>query len=257
MMLPPAAQTSLDRIETMLDEAERFGLDALGANEDAFALRETRERYVPETLAAYERIPPSARALADPQSGKTPDDLLVEQLSILERSTAQRLARLAQTSRTMLSANGRFLVERLGDEQSLPEAPSLPAFDRPRLLARRFVDALGGPAGARPLDLVDAAASKLEQAFPLLVQTERGIFGSGPARRVAITVPVGNDRLRYALGVARDGSIESTCTKIVRGVAIRSETVPLEEWARGLFEDLSAYAGTNARATEILSSLLR
>ena len=254
MALPTEAQTCVDRILALLDEAQALGLDRAGGD-DAYALRTTRERYLPETLDAYARIPSALHATPDPQTGHTPDDQLLEQLMILERSTAQRLIRLAGHERASLSANGRFLVDRLGPLESLPEAPQIDAHAHP-VVANRFVDTL--TAGARRTrDLLNSVAGKLYDAFPLLTEVDRGIFGSGPAKRVAITVPVGNDRLRYALALGRGGELEATCAKIVRGVTIRTEHVPFEDWARGLYEDLNAYAGTSLQARELLEQLIR
>lgn len=254
MALPAQAQACVDRVLALLDEAQTLGLDGL-AGEDAYALRTTRERYLPETLDAYARIPSTLRSAPDPQTGRTPDDELQEQLAILERATAQRLMRLAQNERTTLSANGRFLVDRLGPLESLPEAPQLELHARP-VTANRFIETL--TAGAkRTRDLLNGTAGKLYDAFPLLTEVDRGIFGSGPAKRVAITVPLGNDRLRYALALGRGGELEATCAKIVRGVTIRTEHVPFEEWARALYEDLHAYAQSSAHTRELLEQLIR
>lgn len=254
MALPPEAQSCVDRILALLDEAQALGLDRL-AGDDAYALRTARERYLPETLDAYARIPSTLRAAPDPQTGRTPDDQLLEQLTILERATAQRLMRLAQNQRATLSANGRFLVDRLGPLESLPEAPQIEARARP-INANRFAETLA--AGARRTrDLLNSAAGRLYEAFPLLTEVDRGIFGSGPAKRVAITVPLGNDRLRYSLSLARTGELEATCAKIVRGVTIRTEHVPFEEWARALYEDLHTYAQSSAHTQELLEQLIR
>lgn len=254
MALPAQAQACVDRILALLDEAQALGLDRL-TGDDAYALRSARERYLPETLDAYARIPLSLRSAPDPQTGRTPDGELLEQLAILERATAQRLMRLAANERTTLSANGRFLVDRLGTLESLPEAPQIEAHSGP-VTANRFVETL--TAGARRTrDLLNSAAGKLYDAFPLLTEVDRGIFGSGPAKRVTITVPLGNDRLRYALGLGRNGELEATCAKVVRGVTIRTEQVPFEEWARALYEDLHTYAQSSVQTQELLAQLIR
>lgn len=254
MALPAQAQACVDRILALLDEAESLGLDRQ-PGEEAYALRTTRERYLPETLDAYARIPPALRETPDAQSGSTPDDQLLEQLAILERATAQRLSHAAEHARTSLSANGRFLVDRLGPLESLPEAPQIEGHSAP-VTARRFVETLAA-GGRRSRDLVNVVAGKLYDAFPLLTEVDRGIFGAGPARRVAITVPLGNDRLRYALALGRSGEVETTCAKIVRGVTIRTENVPFDEWARALYEDLHAYARSSVQAQEMLEHLTR
>lgn len=253
-MLPSQAAACVDRILALLDEARALGADGL-SGDDAYALRTMRERYLPETLDAYERIPPALREVRDPSSGRTPDDQLLEQLAILERSAAQRLLRLSEQGRTQLSANGRFLIDRLGPLESLPEAPQFEQHPSP-VTAHRFIQAIASGA-KRNRDLVDAVATKLYEAFPLLTEVDRGIFGSGRARRVAITIPLGNDRLRYALALGSGADVETTCAKIVRGVTIRTEHVPFETWAHALYEDLNAYARSSVQAQEMLEQLTR
>ena len=254
MALPAAAQATVDRIMALLDEAQALGLDN-AASDDAYALRSTRDRYLPETLDAYAAVPPALRETPDPAGGKTPDDQLLEQLAILERATAQRLAHAAQGARTTLSANGRFLIDRLGPLESLPEAP--PPDSRPApVTARRFVESISSGA-RRNRDLLNTVADKLYHACPLLTEVDRGMFGAGAARRVAITVPLGNDRLRYNLALGPGGDVQTTCAKIVRGVTIRTEQVPFDEWARALYEDLSNYARSSLQAQEMLEHLTR
>jgi hypothetical protein len=253
-LLPDQAQACVDRILALLDEGRTLGLDR-DTTEDAYALRMTRERYLPETLDAYARIPAAVRGVPDAATGKAPDELLIEQLAILERATAQRLTRTADQARAQLSANGRFLVERLGSLDTLPEAPPVEPTGAP-VYAQRFIETL--TAGAKyTRDLVDAVALKLYAAFPLLTEVDRGLFGNAPARRVAITVPIGNDRLRYVLALERTGEIETTCAKVVRGVTIRTERIPFETWARALYEDLSAYAKSSAQTQDMLANLIR
>lgn len=244
----------MDRLLALLDEAQALGLDR-APGEDAYALRSMRERYLPETLEAYARIPPAARQTPEAASGKTPDDQLLEQLQILERSAAQRLLRLAEHGRTALSANGRFLLERLGSLDALPSAPQIEPHAAP-VNAQRFVEAIARGA-KRSRDLVNATAERLQRAFPLLTEVDRGLFGTGAAKRVAVTVPLGNDRLQYALVLGRGGELETTCAKIVRGVTIRTEHVPFEQWARALYEDLHAYARNNETTQEMLGNLIR
>jgi hypothetical protein len=254
MALSAEAQACVDRILALLDEAQALGLDQ-GSSEDAYALRSARERYLPETLDAYERIPPALRQTPDAAGGRTPDDQLLEQLAIIERSAAQRLRRAAEHARTTLSANGRFLIDRLGPLDSLPEAPPLQARTT-AVTAHRFVEAITTGA-KRNRDLVNAVANRLYQAFPLLTEVDRGLFGTGAARRVAVTVPLGNDRLRYAVSLGPGGDVETTCAKIVRGVTIRTEQVPFEQWAQALYEDLHAYARSSVQAQEMLAQLIR
>ena len=114
------------RIEAMLAQAETL-LARGGSDEAAYALRETERRYLPDTLDAYLSVPPARRDAAA-------ETMLVEQLRLLERATAQRLAVLSESAEVALAANGRFLTERFGPIDALPE--SAPA-DRDTAAARR------------------------------------------------------------------------------------------------------------------------
>ena len=99
MQLPPDAAARASRIEALLDEAERVLAQGGAVDEASFSLRETRARYLPDTLRAYFDVPPSLRGERD-ASGRTPDELLIAQLDHLERATAQRLRELAARRKT-------------------------------------------------------------------------------------------------------------------------------------------------------------
>jgi hypothetical protein len=240
----------------LLDEAERYGLDSESSAEDAFALRETQRRYLPETLAAYEAIPPALRGIPD-ANGKTPDALLTEQLQILERATAQRVARLSDSRRGDLSANGRFLSERLGTLDSLPEVAIDPSATGEPVLAKRFVDGLRIGAQTAP-DVIAAISARFMRELPALVTVERSFLGMGSMRSFGVTIPLrGGESYRYVLGIGANRQLEATCAKIVRGVTIRTESVDFDSWAHALFEDLHAFALTQQRGQQLLDSLLK
>ncbi len=245
--LPPEALAAAQRIEAMLEEARRIGGGLPGGDEASFALKETERRYLPDTLAAYLDIPASRR---DAAAG----EMVVGQLTLLERATAQRLATLAETSRSSLAANGAFLSERFGALDDLPEAPpGSPAAEAPsRTLVSRFFSQLEQSAGASPAALVNVAAERFSTLLPALTTVKRGLFG-GPARSVVLDVPHGDHVLRYALEAARSG-IETSCTKVVRGIALRTERCDLGEWLHGLFDDVSAYAERDRATRELLTS---
>ena len=254
MTIPSEAAQIVERIQNLLDTAQSYGLD-VREGEDAFALRETRSRYLPETIAAYEAIPPALRSLPK-GSQPSADALLIEQLSILERACSQQVERLAESARSALSTNGRFLSERLGSLDALPEPVAARPDAQPHI-AQRFLDAIGREA-PKPSDRLESIARRFAQALPHLVEIERGgLFGRGPVRRVAITVPAGADRYRYTLSADPSGALDAACAKIVRGVAIRTEAVALEEWIRALFEDIEAFARTQAVHTDAIGALLR
>jgi hypothetical protein len=253
--VPDAASRCISRIEALLAEAEGLLAGDGATDEAAYTLRETRTRYLPDTLRAYFDIPPSLRGEAD-ASGRTPDELLVAQLEHLERATAQRLRELAARAASGIAANGAFLTERFGPADALPQplaatgAPSAPV-----ALVRSFLEGIGRDAGTQPGALVALAAERFGAVVPQLVNVQRARFGTGPVEALSLEVPVRDGALRYTLA-ARRGGIEASATKVVRGVALRTETVDLDEWLRALYEDLGAYVERDRRTRDTLTRFL-
>ena len=251
--LPAEAETLVSRIESLLAQAERL-LASGGNDESAFALRETERRYLPDTLKAYEDIPPARR-------DATAAEMLVGQLRLLERATAQRLAALAERAETALAANGAFLTERFGPLESLPETqaePVDPAHPPPAMLVRRVLDRLGGEDGADPIAVIERAAVRLSAAFPTIVTVRRsGLLGRGPVEQLTLDVPRADDLLRYALERSRHGHLEATVTRYLRGIKNKTIAVDIGEWTQGLIADLGTYVERERGARELLTRLFR
>ncbi len=238
----------------MLDEARRLIARTGISDETAFSLQETERRYLPDTLSAFLNVPPSRRDAAA-------DSLLVDQLALLERATSQRLAALAETGRTALAANGAFLAERFADASAVTaSAPAtLPAesggaLAPPRALVARFFADLQSPVRTDPAQLLQLAGQRFAAAFPALTTVRRGLFG-GQVKSVSLDIPRGADVLRYTLETER-GGVVAACTKVVRGVALRTERIDLGEWLRGLFEDVGAYVERDRSARDLLTQFL-
>ena len=251
--LPAEAHTIVLRIEALLAQAEGL-LAQGGSDEAAFALRETERRYLPDTLKAYLDVPPARR-------DAPAETMLVEQLRLLERATAQRLAVLSESAETALAANGAFLAERFGPLEALPEAAPVEAIDPsnapPAALVRRVLDRLEGEPGADPIAIIERAAVRLGAAFPTLATVRRaGILGRGPVEEIALDVPRRDDLLRYALTRNRQG-IEATVTRYLRGIKNKTLAVDVGDWTRALIEDLGAYVERERGARETLTRLFR
>jgi hypothetical protein len=251
--LPAEAEALVARIEAMLAQAEAL-LARGGSDEAAFALRETERRYLPDTLDAYLGVPPARRDAAA-------ETMLVEQLRVLERATAQRLAVLSESAETALAANGRFLTERFGALDTLPETPSAdiadPGSAAPAALVRRVLERLEGEAGTDPIAVIERAAVRLSAAFPAIATVRRaGFLGRGPVEEVALDVPRRDDLLRYALTRTRHG-VDATVTRYLRGVKNKTLSFDVGEWTRALIEDLGAYVERERGAREVLDRLFR
>ena len=255
MHLPPDALDRVRRIEALLAEADPILARGGATDEASFALRETKTRYLPDTINAYLDVPPSLRGQAD-AGGKTPDERLVAQLEHLERAAAQRLRELASRSTDVVAANERFLTERFGAADALPPAePVAAGAAPPATLVHAFFDRIANDARGAGASLVVTAAERFGSLVPNLVTVKRGAFGMGPVEAFAIDVPVRDFVLRYAL-TARRGGIEAAATKVVRGVALRTEVVDLDEWLRGLYDDLGAFVERDRQTRDTLTRFL-
>ena len=255
MRVPDDAAARISRIEALLDEGERMSAQGTVVDEASFSLRETRARYLPDTLRAYLDIPPSLRGERD-ASGRTPDELLIAQLDHLERATAQRLRELAARGTESIAANGAFLTERFGPASALPDAvPVAGATSAPLALVRSFLDGIERDAGPQPAALVAVAAERFAALVPQLLTVSRGRMGFGAVEALQLTIPDGDSALRYNLAAHR-GGIEASATKVVRGIALRTESVDLDAWLRGLYEDLGAFVERDRRTRETLTRFL-
>ena len=83
-----------------------------GGSDDLFTVRETVLNYLPETLANYVALPPAFRASHVLAEGKTARQLLVEQLSLLDKQLQEVVANVASSDAQALLANGAFLRQR-------------------------------------------------------------------------------------------------------------------------------------------------
>jgi hypothetical protein len=83
-------------------------------SEDLYVIERTATDYLPATLRAYLALPAASATTQLPQLGKTPLQLLREQVQLLD----DRLDEITEAVRTQdadqLVANGRFLEERFG-----------------------------------------------------------------------------------------------------------------------------------------------
>ena len=103
---------------------------------------------------------------------------------------------------------------------------------------------------------VEALATKLEASFPGHVKVERKgsrfVPGARPVRR--ISVPLGDSTFE----LEHDGGRVSCSRRaVVRGIALRTEEMPLDEWIDALSAALVSEAGSSESAREALRKLLQ
>ena len=123
-------------------------------------IRQTALDYLPEALNGYLRLPRAYAERRPVAAGRTPHDVLLEQLDLLDTKMREAAdAKLAHDSERLL-ANGRFLADRF-QASSLrlegPEAGPGPA-PAPAEAAERVADAVPQPTS--PPDATADAAER-------------------------------------------------------------------------------------------------
>jgi hypothetical protein len=105
-------------------------------------------------------------------------------------------------------------------------------------------DLLAASLRADAVDLkafVEALAVKLSESFPARVRIERSggrLRGKGGVRQLAVRLGDGEYQL-----ASEGGQVVCTRKVIVRGIALRTEQLSLEEWIDRLAAELVAEAG--------------
>ncbi|MGH3073545.1 MAG: hypothetical protein ACRDQC_01385 [Gaiellales bacterium] len=101
---------------------------------------------------------------------------------------------------------------------------------------------------------VEALAVKLAGALPgrVTIARQGGLFSRSKGVR-EISVDMGDSR--YSL-VSNGGRIETTRRNEVRGIAIKSEPLELDEWIAALSRELEAAARESADGRQALEQLL-
>jgi hypothetical protein len=99
---------------SILGTLETEGTAGDGADPNVYLIRQTALAYLPDAFSTYLRMPrvmAERRAIAD---GRTPHDVLLEQLDLMDRRLADVADDIARHDSDKLLANGRFLAEKFG-----------------------------------------------------------------------------------------------------------------------------------------------
>jgi glycosyltransferase involved in cell wall biosynthesis len=101
---------------------------------------------------------------------------------------------------------------------------------------------------------VEGLAVKLEEALPGGLRVERRRSGAfGPKVVTRIVVDAGDQRLELR---ARDGSIETLCSRLSGGIVLKSERVDTDAWVAALGEALAREAQRSEKTKQALERLL-
>ena len=102
---------------------------------------------------------------------------------------------------------------------------------------------------------LEALATRLEGALPGRVQTERKRDGLLSATRHITTITIQVDGSRYLLD-AHSPDIRASRQHEVRGVVLKTESLPLDRWLQDLEDELRRLSGSLEGARGILHDFL-
>jgi hypothetical protein len=112
--VPPEVMAKVLKIrQTILAILPRSGNFAPGSPE-LFVVERTATDYLPTSLQAYLNLPRAYATLHQVQDGKTPKQILLDQLTLLEAKMDEVADNVHRNDSDRLLANGRFLAEKFG-----------------------------------------------------------------------------------------------------------------------------------------------
>jgi hypothetical protein len=100
--------------------------------------------------------------------------------------------------------------------------------------------------------LLDQLATFLESTLPRQTSVRRTFGVLGPRRATGLSLEIGG--MRYELVDAK--GLQANRTRVVRGVAVRSEPLPVEEWLTELSGALTAELERTGNGRAALERLL-
>lgn len=104
--------------------------------------------------------------------------------------------------------------------------------------------------------MIEALAVRLEEALPRVAVVKRrrvGGFRSKRSEVERIAVEMGDDRFELATA---GGSVQCLRSKVVRGIALKRDEVPIERWVRDLVDAVLASAAVGEQARRVLEGLV-
>jgi hypothetical protein len=111
--LPPSVRLKVQQIRRKADGLMQYAKDFPIGSEELYVVQATTTDYLPATLQAYLRIPSGTENVPVTDDGKTPWQVLWEQLTLIEGKLDEMALNLQHRNSEQLVANGQFLRERL------------------------------------------------------------------------------------------------------------------------------------------------
>jgi hypothetical protein len=104
--------------------------------------------------------------------------------------------------------------------------------------------------------LAEALAMRLEGALPSQTRVQRRSRKFLSREKVVRAIEVDAGENRYALHVDHRGGLEATRATAVRGIVLKNDPLPLDEWIDSLARDIADQARTSAQGRQALERLL-
>jgi hypothetical protein len=104
--------------------------------------------------------------------------------------------------------------------------------------------------------LAEALALRLETALPTQTRVQRRARKLLSRDKVVRAIEVDAGENRYSLAVDDRGGIDTHRSAAVRGIVLKNDPLPLEEWIDALARDIAEQARASAQGREALERLL-
>ena len=131
-----------------------------------------------------------------------------------------------------------------------PDAPADPAFALDLAAASTRNDQVD------TLAMIEALAVRLEEALPRLTRVKRRRVGGLLSKRSEVeSIDVALDEQRFQLARTRAG-LQCTRHTVVRGITLKREEVPVQQWVQELVEEVVRTAAVGEQARIALEGLV-
>ena len=104
--------------------------------------------------------------------------------------------------------------------------------------------------------LAEALAVRLETALPTQTRVQRRSRKFLSRDKVVRAIEVDAGESRYALTVDDRGAVEATRSAAVRGIVLKNDPLPLDEWIDSLARDIAEQARASEQGRQALERLL-
>ena len=122
--VPPDVMAKILRIRQTIERMLPVTSQLQIGSPELFLIHRTATYYLPTAVQTYMRLPRAYAASHRERDGKTPKQLLLDQLTLLENKMAEVARDLQRNDLDRLRAHGRFLEERLGRSPLSLEPPT-------------------------------------------------------------------------------------------------------------------------------------